>query len=50
MKHQEYVILLQQVENIKNLCGGTSTQVLTVNSKGETKRKIVIEYDDREQP
>ena len=50
MKHEEYNIILQQVENIKNLCGGKSSFFSTVNSGNKRTRKIVIEYDEQEQP
>ncbi len=50
MKQEEYVTILQQVENIEKLCGGKASFFSTVNSGNKRTRKIVIEYDEREQP
>ena len=41
------VIATQLVENIEKLLGGKATRSIVVNSRGEVKHRIIIEYKDK---
>ena len=39
------VIATQLVENIEKLLAGKATRSIVVNSRGEVKQRIIIEYE-----